>query len=59
VRGLQNLAVRFAAERTEPSVSHLLNGFDDLERHTLYRSDSVALDWQLGLGVQKSPKFCQ
>jgi hypothetical protein len=56
---LANLAPFLSAERTEPSVSHLLNGPDDFVRYGFNRPNPVTLSWPLGLGVQKSPELHQ
>jgi len=50
-------APSFSAEGTKSSVPHLLNGFDDLERHMLYRPNPVALRLPLRVSIQKPPSF--
>src|SRR5258708_20662286 len=47
----------FSAEGTKSSVPHLLNGFDDLERHMLYRPNPVALRLPLRVSIQNLPSF--
>jgi hypothetical protein len=55
---LTNLAPRFPAERTNPSVPHLLKGLGDFVWYGFDRPNPIALKWPLSLGIKKCPEPC-